>query len=64
MKPNGIEYLSRAFVDSVDIPTKGAMALRVSGSTDGKFTLEPGNGPLVCAASPAISRVTIVWLPS
>lgn len=51
-KPNGIEYLSRAFVDSVDIPTKGAMALRVSGSTDGKFTLEPGKMVrLVCAFS-------------
>lgn len=42
MTPEGIQYLSRAFKDSVDIPTKAAMALRVEGFPEGKFTLEPG----------------------
>ena len=39
---DGIQYVSRAFVDSVDIPTKAAMALHVEGSPDGKFILRPG----------------------
>lgn len=48
----GIHYLSRAFKDSVDIPTKAAMALRVEGSPDGNFTLKPGKPVrLVCAFS-------------
>lgn len=40
--PEGIQYLSRAFRDSVDIPTRAAIAARVEGSQDGKFTLKPG----------------------
>jgi hypothetical protein len=40
--PDGIQYLSRAFEDSTDIPSKGAMALRVEGSSDGRFTLKQG----------------------
>lgn len=52
IKSNGVQYLSRAFEDSVDIPTKGAMALRVSDSSNGKFVLEPGKTVrLVCAFS-------------
>lgn len=49
---DGVESLSRAFVESVDIPTQGAIALRVIGSNDGTFTLEPGKTVrLVCAFS-------------
>jgi hypothetical protein len=50
--PQGVQYLSRAFVDSVDIPTKAAMALRVEGSHDGRFILKQ-NKPVrfVCAFS-------------
>lgn len=49
---SGIQYLSRAFTDSVDIPTRAAMALRVEGSPDGKFTLGPGETVrIVCAFS-------------
>lgn len=48
----GIYYLSRAFPDSVDIPTKAVMALRVENYPDGKFTLKPGNTiRIVCAFS-------------
>lgn len=48
----GVHYLSRAFKDSVDIPTQAAMALRVEGCPDGKFILEPGKTVrLVCAFS-------------
>lgn len=48
----GVLYLWRAFEDSVDIPTKAAMALRMDQSSDGSFVLEPGK-PLrmVCAFS-------------
>lgn len=50
--PEGIQYVSRAFVDSVDIPTKAAMAMRIEGSKDGKFTLKPGKRMrFVCAFS-------------
>lgn len=38
----GVLYLWRAFEDSVDIPTKAAMALRMDQSSDGSFVLEPG----------------------
>lgn len=50
--PEGIQYLSRAFIEEVDIPTKAAMALQVEGSKDGKFILQPGK-PLhfICAFS-------------
>ncbi|MDR1592909.1 MAG: hypothetical protein LBS43_00315, partial [Prevotellaceae bacterium] len=48
----GVQYLSRAFEDSVDIPTKAAIALRVEGSPDGKFTLKQGQPVrFVCAFS-------------
>lgn len=48
----GIQYLSRAFTDSVDIPTKAAMALRAEGFPDGKFTLSPGKPiSIVCSFS-------------
>jgi hypothetical protein len=48
----GVQYLSRSFDDSTDIPTKAAMALRVEGSLDGKFTLKQGQPVLfVCAFS-------------
>lgn len=40
--PNGISYLSRACEDSVDIKTKAAMAMNVSGSRDGSFILSEG----------------------
>lgn len=49
---NGVQYLSRAFEDSVDIPTKAAIAMRVEGSSDGTFILKPGKTVrLVCAFS-------------
>lgn len=52
LTPDGVQYLSRAFIDSVDIPTKAAMALRVEGCLDGKFILEPGETVrIVCAFS-------------
>ncbi|KAA6305410.1 hypothetical protein EZS27_042937, partial [termite gut metagenome] len=48
----GIQYLSRAFEDSVEIPTKAAIALQVAGSPDGKFTLKQGKPVrFVCAFS-------------
>lgn len=48
----GIHYITRAFEDSVDIPTKAAMALLTEGSPDGRFTLEPGKTVrLLCATS-------------
>jgi hypothetical protein len=48
----GVQYLSRSFEDSVDIPTKAAMALRVEGSPDGRFTLKQGQPVrFVCAFS-------------
>lgn len=50
--PEGIHYVSRAFTDSVDIPTKAAMALRVEGSPDGHFVLTSGKTVrFVCAFS-------------
>ncbi len=49
---NGISYLYRAFEDSVDIKTKAAMALNVSGSRNGKFVIEEGKPVrMVCAFS-------------
>jgi hypothetical protein len=48
----GVQYLSRAFEDSVDIPTKAAIALQVAGSHDGRFTLKQGKPVrFVCAFS-------------
>lgn len=48
----GVQYLSRAFKDSVDIPTKAAMAARVEDFPDGRFTLRPGKTVrIVCAFS-------------
>lgn len=48
----GVFYLWRAFEDSVDIPTKAAMALRMGQSSDGSFVLKPGKPVrLVCAFS-------------
>ncbi|MDR1864474.1 MAG: hypothetical protein LBR08_02780 [Bacteroidales bacterium] len=45
-------YLSRAFEDSVDIPTKAAMALQVEDCPDGRFTLKQGKTiRFVCAFS-------------
>ena len=42
----------RTFEDSVDIPTKAAMALRMGQSSDGSFVLKPGKPVrLVCAFS-------------
>ncbi|MDD4592889.1 MAG: hypothetical protein PHG06_21080 [Parabacteroides sp.] len=50
--PDGIFYLSRAFKDSIDIPTKAAMALSVTNSQDGKFQLKPGKTVrIICAFS-------------
>lgn len=48
-----IHYLWRAFEDSVDIPSKAAMALRMDpSSSDGSFVLQPGKPiRLVCAFS-------------
>jgi hypothetical protein len=49
---DGIHYITRAFKDSVDIPTKAALALLAVDSPDGHFTLEPGKTVrLVCATS-------------
>jgi hypothetical protein len=48
----GIQYLSRAFEDSVEIPTKAAIALQVVGSKNGRFTLKQGKPVrFVCAFS-------------
>jgi hypothetical protein len=38
----GVQYISRAYADSVDIPTKAAVAMRVEGCPDGSFALDPG----------------------
>ena len=52
ISPDGVQYIRRAFVDSVDIPTAAAAALRVEDSGDGSFTLSPGERKrLVCAFS-------------
>lgn len=49
---DGVQYLSRAFKDSVDIPTQAAMALRVEDFPDGQFRLRPGKTVrVVCAFS-------------
>jgi hypothetical protein len=49
---DGIHYITRAFEDSVDIPTKAALALLAADSPDGRFTLEPGKTVrLVCATA-------------
>ncbi|MDR1454088.1 MAG: hypothetical protein LBJ01_00395 [Tannerella sp.] len=49
---DGIHYITRAFEDSVDIPTKAALALQTVDSPDGSFTLEAGKTVrIVCAAS-------------
>jgi hypothetical protein len=49
---DGIHYITRAFEDSVDIPTKAAMALQTLDSPDGRFTLEAGKTVrLVCTTS-------------
>lgn len=49
---SGVQYISRGFEESVDIPTKAAMAIKTEGSTDGKFTLIPGKTVrIVCAFS-------------
>lgn len=49
---DGIQYLSRAFDESVDIPTKAAMALLLDQSSDGSFVLEPDRPVrFVCAFS-------------
>lgn len=48
----GIRYISRAFTDSVDIPTKAAVAMKAEGCADGEFSLEPGESlSFVCAFS-------------
>lgn len=48
----GIQYISRAYTESVDIPTKAAVAMNVEGSADGNFVLEPGKSmTMVCAFS-------------
>jgi hypothetical protein len=49
---NGVHYIVRAFEDSVDIPSKVAMALQTVDAPDGNFTLSPGkNVRIVFAAS-------------
>jgi hypothetical protein len=49
---DGIHYITRAFEDSVDIPTKTAVALQTLDSPDGRFTLEAGKTVrIVCATS-------------
>ena len=48
----GIRYISRAYNDSVDIPTKAAVAMKADGCTDGEFSLKPGDKmTFVCAFS-------------
>ena len=50
--PDGIQYISRAYADSVDIPTKAAVAMKVEGCPNGSFTLDPGKKlTFVCAFS-------------
>ncbi|MDR1170354.1 MAG: hypothetical protein LBK97_05925 [Prevotellaceae bacterium] len=49
---DGIHYITRAFEDSVDIPTRAAMALQTLDSPDGSFTLNAGKTVrIVCATS-------------
>ena len=49
---DGIRYVSRACIESVDIPTKAAVAMKAEGCQDGSFFLEPGDGmTVVCAFS-------------
>ena len=48
----GIRFIERAFQDSVDIPTRAAVAMRIIGRLDTAFTLRPGETlTLVCAFS-------------
>ncbi len=48
---DGIQYLSRALTDSVDIPTKAAIAMRVvDGDNEGKFILKEGKPQRVLLA--------------
>lgn len=52
MLDNGIQYISRAFQDAVDIPTQATAALRIENSSDSTFVLKPGTPiHLVCALS-------------
>ncbi|MDR2763481.1 MAG: hypothetical protein LBB90_00440 [Tannerella sp.] len=49
---DGVYYITRAFEDSVAIPTRAAMALQTLDSPDDRFSLEPGKTVrLVCATS-------------
>jgi alpha-L-fucosidase 2 len=49
---DGTYYLSRSFIDSVEIQTKAAVSLRVKDTSDGSFTLEEGKpARFVCAFS-------------
>lgn len=47
---DGIHYLSRAFSDSVDIPTKSAMAMKPGGDNSGKLVLKEGETQRVLLA--------------
>lgn len=50
--PDGIQYIYRAFADSVEIPSASASALRVPGSPEGSFSLAPGESlTMVCATA-------------
>lgn len=52
MTADGIQYLSRAFTDSVDIPTEAAMAMRVGESRNENFVLKQGETVrILCAFS-------------
>ena len=47
---DGVYYISRAFQDDVDIPTRAACALRVSGRASNKFKLTKNKKLLICAS--------------
>ena len=51
-KNGEIQYISRAYSDSVDIKTCAAVAMRVFGCSDGVFSLEPDKKiTMICAFS-------------
>ena len=50
--PDGIQFICRAFADSVEIPSASASALWVPESCDGTFSLAPGESlTMACATS-------------
>ncbi|WP_339711665.1 hypothetical protein [uncultured Kriegella sp.] len=47
---NGVHYISRAFVNDVDIPTKAVCALNILGNDSNKFTLSKNEKIIIAVA--------------